>query len=106
MKSFIGRLFAIITAAAVAAASAVLPATAESDFGERDKNGIPTVTATELKPLDILSFSGKYDLFENSCYFAEKTMVLERDITVPESSMLVIRNGINLKIGAGVTLTV
>lgn len=106
MKKFIGRLFAVITAAAVAAASAVLPAAAESDFGERDKNGIPMVTATELKPFDILSFSGKYDLFENSCYFAEKTMVLKRDITVPESSMLVVRNGINLKIGAGVTLTV
>lgn len=103
MKNFIKRIFTIITAAAVAAAMA-LPASAKPSFGERDKNGIPMALGGE--PLDILSFSGKYDLLEKSCYFAEKTMVLERDLTLPESSMLVVRDGINLKVGAGVTLTI
>lgn len=101
--NFIKRLFTVIAIAAMSAA-AILPASAETGFGERGENGIPLAVGSE--PLDVVVLSGKYELIKNACYLAEKTMVLERDLTLPESSMLVVRDGINLKIGAGVTLTV
>lgn len=98
MKKFITGALAAFAAAALMA----LPASAET-IG-RDEYGIPL--PVETGDIGYKDYTGVYLMFKENCYIVEESITLQRSVTLPKSSMLLVRDGAVLKIPDGITLTV
>lgn len=100
-------LTAVIAAAVITAA---LPCTAFADGNDVNssvvsvrENGIPA--AAETSSLQTAEWNGGTELQENTCYFVEGSVTINKAVVLPESSMLVVRRGALLRIGSGGKLT-
>ncbi len=66
------------------------------DYDYRFDEGIPAPIKTEQ--LKISDWDGKAKLKKNTCYFVENSITVSKTFTLPESSMLIIKNNACLKL--------
>ncbi|MGN1340172.1 MAG: hypothetical protein ACI4WS_07755 [Oscillospiraceae bacterium] len=102
-KQFLGVILgaAIMGACISASAAALAPETISVQSEQQD--GIPVKTDTKL--LDSRLLGGQTKLKADTCYFVEDTVTIDSNLVLPESSMIVIRNGGTLRISSGGKLT-
>lgn len=101
MKRFFSLLISVFFSAAVLSISAYadpVPATDTVRYSAPKK-----VDTNVLKTSD---WNGKSALKSDTCYFVEGKVTVNKSTVIPESSMLVIRNGALLRLGAGAKLYV
>ena len=77
-------------------------AEAADGFSKRTEEGLPIIgNGTVLTQRE---WNGKTKLKANSCYFINKAVTVTENMTLPESSMIVIENGGKLTVNSGNTL--
>lgn len=101
MKRFFSLLISVFLSVAVLCILAYadpVPATDTIRYSAPEK--------TDTGVLKAGNWNGKSALKPNTCYFVEGKVTVNRATVIPESSMLVIRNGALLRLGAGARLYV
>ncbi len=95
MKKGICLIAALILTASIpgAAYAGTVPEPAAVEYSVPEK--------TDTSVLKLQKWNGSTRLKPDTCYYAEGSVTLKGSVTLPESSMLVIRNGAALKIGSG-----
>lgn len=108
IKSYLSRTLSYLLAALVLCGGVLLAipvSAAEELSGNRYCSAFPpeTFDTVTLKTAD---WNGKSALKANTCYFVEKTATVTKSVSLPESSMIVVKNGANLRIASGKKLLI
>ena len=101
------QLFSVILGASIMASCVCVPAGALApdtlSTAAVQVNGIPAETDTKV--ITPCHWGGKAVLRSNVCYYIDDTVTINKKLVLPESSMLVVRNGGTLRISSGGKLT-